>query len=83
MVWTKAAALELGKRIRVARKDLSLTQESLAYQAGITKNQVQLIEAGRGSAREDGPPSNPRLTTLFGLAEVLKVSPASLIDGLD
>lgn len=83
MGWTKESALELGRRIRQLRKDRALTQETLAHRAGITKNQVQLLEAGRGSAREDGPSSNPRATTLFGLAEALDVPASDLIRGLE
>ncbi|WP_442918600.1 helix-turn-helix domain-containing protein [Leucobacter sp. MMO-75] len=70
-------------RIKQLRKDQNTTQEALAYRAGITKNQVQLLEAGRGSAREDGPPSNPRATTLFGLADALGVTPADLLRDLE
>lgn len=42
---------------------LPIYPKALAYRAGITKNQVQLIESGRGSARESGPISNPRMKT--------------------
>ncbi|WP_367316743.1 helix-turn-helix domain-containing protein [Agreia sp. PsM10] len=83
MIWSNAAARLLGIRIKQLRKDRGLTQENLAHAAGITKNAIQLIESGRGSAREDGPPSNLRLTSLFGLAEALGTSPAELILGLE
>lgn len=72
-------ARAFGKRVQVLRRAAHLSQEGLAYRAGITKNQVQLIEAGRGSAREAGPISNPRMKTLFGLASALGVSPQELL----
>lgn len=83
MTWSKDGALALGARIRQLRKDRGLTQEGLAHLAGLTKNQIQLIEAGRGSAREDGPPSNLRLKSLFGIAKVLGTTPAGLISDLE
>lgn len=73
------AARAFGERVRELRHAAKLSQEGLANRAGITKNQVQLIEAGRGSARESGPISNPRMKTLFGLAEALGVSPPELL----
>lgn len=65
------------KRLRGAE---GLTQEKLAYAAGLTKNQVQLIESGRASGRKDAEgPSNPRLSTLAGLAEALGVTVSELL----
>lgn len=78
-VWDEKSASRLGVTLRHLRNARGLSQESLAYQAGITKNQLQLIEAGRASGRkEDGGPSNPRMATLSGLARVLGVSVAEL-----
>ncbi len=79
MVWDRNAARALGEEIRALRRAAHLSQEALAYRAGITKNQVQLIESGRGSARELGPISNPRMKTLFGLAEALEIEPSELL----
>ncbi|MBP2319494.1 hypothetical protein JOF45_002513 [Nesterenkonia lacusekhoensis] len=46
----------------------------------MTKNQLQLIEAGRGSGRKGAQgPSNPRLSTLAGLASVLQVKVSELL----
>lgn len=70
--WSEAGAKQLGAALRRLREERRLSQESLAFRAGITKNQLQLIEAGRASGRRDASgPSNPRLSTLVGLAEVL------------
>ncbi len=79
MPWDVETARAFGARVRELRRSAGLSQEGLAYRAGITKNQVQLIEAGRGSAREAGPISNPRMRTLFGLAEALGVTPPELL----
>lgn len=70
--WSEAGAKQLGAFLRRLREERGLSQESLAFRAGITKNQLQLIEAGRASGRRDANgPSNPRLSTLVGLADVL------------
>lgn len=70
--WSEPSAKQLGATLRRLRQKQGLSQESLAFRAGITKNQLQLIEGGRASGRRDSDgPSNPRLSTLVGLAEVL------------
>ena len=80
MTWDDADAKRLGATLRRLRESHGLSQESLAFQAGITKNQVQLIEAGRGSGRREATgPSNPRLSTLAGLAEVLSTSVSAIL----
>lgn len=79
-VWDEDSATRLGGTLRDLRNARGLSQESLAYQAGITKNQLQLIEAGRASGRKDEVgPSNPRMATLSGLAKVLGVTVAELM----
>lgn len=79
-VWSQEKAAELGAVLRRRRMERGLSQESLAYQAGITKNQLQLIESARSTGRKDSPgPSNPRMATLVGLADVLQVSLADLM----
>jgi transcriptional regulator with XRE-family HTH domain len=84
MPWSDVDALRLGRTLRRLRHDLRLSQESLAFGAGITKNQVQLLEYGRASGRaDDHGRSNPRLATLVGLAEALGVSVADLLRAAD
>lgn len=79
MVWDEASAKRIGAAVRELRVARHLSQESLAHQAGITKNQLQLIESGRSSGRKDASgPSNPRTATLVGLAAVLEVSVSEL-----
>ncbi|MFZ1382052.1 MAG: helix-turn-helix transcriptional regulator [Scrofimicrobium sp.] len=82
MAWNEKTALALGEQIRARRRAASLSQEELAYRAGITKNQVQLIEAGRQSGRDTGRPSNPRMSTVAGLADGLGVRVSDLLNDL-
>lgn len=80
MPWTDESARQFGATLRRLRQERGLSQETLAFQAGITKNQVQLIEAGRASGRKDATgPANPRLSTLAGLAGALHLSTAELM----
>lgn len=80
MTWDHESAKRLGAALRRLRVAKGMTQESLAYQAGITKNQVQLIESGRSSGRRDATgPSNPRVSTLAGLADVLEIQTSELL----
>lgn len=79
-MWNDESAERLGATIRRKRTESNLSQESLAYQSGITKNQLQLIESGRASGRkEEAGPSNPRMATLSGLAATLDTSVADLL----
>lgn len=80
MSWSEASAQQFGATLRRLRQERNLTQETLAFRAGITKNQVQLIESGRGSGRKDSvTPANPRLSTLTGLAAVLGIAVSELL----
>ena len=79
VVWDEQSASRLGATLRRLRNARGLSQESLAYQAGITKNQLQLIESGRASGRKgEVGPSNPRMATLAGLAHVLGMTVTEL-----
>lgn len=80
MSWSEANAKQFGVALRRLREERGLSQETLAFRAGVTKNQVQLIEAGRSSGRKDATgPSNPRLSTLAGLADVMGLSISALL----
>lgn len=65
-------AAALGHQIRTRREELGLTQEDLAEKSGVTRNQIQVIERGWAD-RANRRPANPRLTTLMGLAEALRL----------
>jgi len=80
MSWSEADAKRFGAVLRGLRVERGLSQEALAFRAGVTKNQIQLIEAGRSSGRKEATgPSNPRLSTLVGLAEVMEMSVSALL----
>lgn len=80
VMWDEIMAKRLGERIRALRTAQGLSQETLAQRAGITKNQVQLLEAGRSTGREGQVgPSNPKLSTLVGLAFVFDMSVAEVL----
>lgn len=59
-----------GKVLREYRSKADLSQEDLALEAGIDRTFVSLLERGQ---------RQPTLTTLFRLAKVLEVSPATLV----
>ncbi|MDR7188118.1 transcriptional regulator with XRE-family HTH domain [Microbacterium sp. BE35] len=79
-MWDQESATRLGTSVRRFRTERGLSQESLAFQAGITKNQLQLIEFGKGSGATDRPgPSNPKMSTLSGIARILNITVAELL----
>ncbi|PCC26636.1 transcriptional regulator [Glutamicibacter sp. BW78] len=81
MSWTNEHARLLGTTLRGLREVRGLTQEDLAYSAGLTKNSLQLLEGGRGSGRKDSTsPSNPRMATLMGLSGALGMSVSQMLD---
>jgi transcriptional regulator with XRE-family HTH domain len=55
----------LGKAIRQLRRDRGVSQEALAYEAGVTSGTLSLIERGL---------SNPTWGTVKGIAAALNVS---------
>ncbi len=60
-----------GKKFREVRRRQKLTQDQLAYESGISKNQISRIERGEISTG---------LSTVFILAEVMNVHPKELFD---
>jgi transcriptional regulator with XRE-family HTH domain len=69
-LYEKAFA-ELGKRYRKIRHDRNMVQEDV-LEYGFSVRHFQQIESGRPHS----------LTTLFRLAEMLKVDPSDLLQGL-
>lgn len=81
MEWSNEEAARLGAALRVARGERGFSQERLAFTAGITKNQMQLLEAGRASGRKgETGCSNPQMATLYGLARALDLTVAELLE---
>jgi transcriptional regulator with XRE-family HTH domain len=64
---------QFGSNLRGERKRAGLSQEDLAFKAGLHRTEVSLIERGE---RE------PRLETILKLSRGLEVLPATLIEGI-
>lgn len=65
--------VELGDRIRQHRARRGLSQEALAYEAGINRTYIASLEAGQ---------RNPSLDLLARLAVALDVDLGTLVKGL-
>jgi len=63
-----------GQVLRRQRKARGMSQETLAFEAGIQRNYVSLIELSR---------NQPTITTVFKLANALSMKPAKLIQMVD
>lgn len=72
--WGYARAL--GFRLQRARLAKGLSQEAVAHAAGISTFTYQKFEKGES---KPGTPMNPRLRTLFALAEALEVEVGELV----
>lgn len=71
-----AYAQRLATALRRAREDAGLSQEQVAYRAGLTRYTYQKYEKGES---RPGTPANPTLRTMLALSQVLDVTVASLI----
>jgi transcriptional regulator with XRE-family HTH domain len=67
---------ELGHELHRRRVAAGLSQEELAYRAGITRAHYQQLEKGAGHTLR---PANPSLKTLVGLAQILGAEVADLV----
>jgi len=63
-----------GRVVREARLDRRMTQEELAFSAGLNRNYVAAIEKGR---------RKPSLITIYSLARGLEISAAVLLTRTD
>ncbi len=64
------AQYDLGNKIRTLRLKDNLTQEDLAYKAGIERSYMGKIERGEG---------NPSFKKLIDIANALNVNPKDLV----
>lgn len=64
----------LAKRLRTAREAAGISANKLSRLTDVSRESILEIEKGR---------QPPRLTTLFKLADALKVDPANLLAGLN
>lgn len=60
-----------GKKIKTLRKAKGYSQYNLADEANIDRSQVIAVENGTG---------NPTISTIYALAEALKVKPKDLLE---
>lgn len=65
------ALKKLGERIRELRTERELSQEALAFDAGLAVNSIATIEQGK---------ANPSVAVLLVIARVLKVKLRDLVD---
>ncbi len=75
----KTYGLALGQRVREVREAVGMTQEELWLRSGLSRAQVQNIERSR-SAR--GGPGNPRLGTVYRIAQALRVPVIALLPSI-
>lgn len=71
-----AFAQRFATSLRTARDRASLSQEDVAYRAGLTRYTYQKYEKGES---RPGHPANPTLRTLVALAQVLGISLIDLV----
>ncbi len=64
----------LGPALRALREQLDVTQEDIAYEAGISAAALSHIETSR---------SNPAWTTVLRIAEALEVSLGELVEAVE
>lgn len=63
-----------GQVIRDVRKARKLSQEKLAFESGLDRTFISLLECGR---------KQPSLVTIFQLAKALQVPPAQIIASVE
>ena len=71
-----AYAKRLGIELNRARHRAGLSQERLAYAAGLTRSHYQQLEKGESAP---GTPANPTLRTLIALSQVLGITLTDLL----
>ena len=63
-----------GEVLRELRKQKKFSQEELAFESGLDRSFISLLETGR---------QQPSLITIFQLAKALGVSPSQLISSVE
>ncbi len=67
----KEFLVKMGNAIKQARKDRNLTQAALAYEIGMEKSNLSVIENGK---------SNPQILTIIRICSALEISVDKLMD---
>ncbi|MBT1700282.1 helix-turn-helix domain-containing protein [Fulvivirgaceae bacterium PWU4] len=70
----KGLEARFGELLKELRNKKGLTQEELATDCGLDRTYISMLERGL---------RQPTLTTLFKIAEVLNVSPSSIVKQLE
>jgi transcriptional regulator with XRE-family HTH domain len=70
---SSALARRVGARVRAVRVATGITQEALAWEAGVSKGYVSLVEAGKRI---------PSLPMLVKIAKRLGVTLSQLLEGV-
>ena len=65
--------VRFGRRVRVLRTKLGMSQQMLADHTGINRVSLSWIENGKAA---------PSLRTICDLAKALRVTPSELLDGI-
>lgn len=73
----ECVSAQLAHRLRNLRRDKGLSQEKVAYAAGLSAYTYQKYEKGES---KPGTPLNPCLHTLVALANVFEISLQELLD---
>ncbi|MCI1869030.1 helix-turn-helix domain-containing protein [Bifidobacterium crudilactis] len=72
----KEYAKELGLNLQRRRSDRGLSQEQVAYSAGLSRYTYQKFEKGESMP---GTPANPSLRNIMAIAQILDISLDQLI----
>ena len=64
--------LQFGRQVQRRRKDMGISQEELARQAGLSRNYISIIERGEAT--------NVSMRTISGIALALGTEPRELVD---
>lgn len=67
----KKARKNLGRKIRLLRKEQDISQEQLAYECGLSRQYISYLESGLKS---------PTIDTLLSIADAMNVHVKSLLD---
>lgn len=76
----RSYGLALGDLIRATRLHRELSQEKLAELSGVSRNQISALET---NANHRGAAGNPRLDTVYRLAQAMRVPPGALLPDVD
>ncbi|MEO1253970.1 MAG: helix-turn-helix transcriptional regulator [Bacteroidota bacterium] len=70
----KSVLIKFGERIRQVRMDKRLSQEDLAFEVGVHRTYIGMLERAE---------KNPTLITLLKLSKALEIDLSQLLDNLD